>query len=496
MKTLVTSISLLALAIGHTAEPPEVGGESRFARLGTNKIHYIVAGRGTQPLVLIHGWTGDLDWWRYQVPELSSRARLVLIDLPGHGRSDKPNVPYTMEFYADAVDAVLRDARMERAVLAGFSMGVPVMSRFYRDHAAKVQGLIAVDGALRGIKFTPEQLDRFLEPYRGDDYKEAAGKFLDALFPNAESAAMRARVRERALKTPQHVIVSSFEGMADSEAWQMSKLKAPLLVVNARSRYWTADYEDFVRQLQPEVNYNTIEGTGHFVMMEKPAEVNRHILAFLDKIAGSSSTAGSVASEAISLFNGKDLTGWRQYGKQAPPGEGWKAENGVLKKLAKVRGGDIITTNKFEDYDLTWEWRVDKGGNNGLKYLVTEQRPGAPGHEYQLIDDQGHADAKNGAKRMTASFYDVLPPVENKPLKPAGEWNSSRILLKGNHVEHWLNGAKVLEYELGSDVVKKAVAASKFKSAPGFGEKIRGHIMLTDHGDEAWFRNIKIRELK
>ena len=196
------------------------------------------------------------------------------------------------------------------------------------------------------------------------------------------------------------------------------------------------------------------------------------------------------------LFNGKDLSGWRQYNKQTPPGEGWKVGNGNLIKVAKVRGGDIIHTNKFEDFELSWEWRVAPGGNNGLKYFVTEQRPGAPGHEYQLIDDKGHSDAKVGAKRMTASFYDVLPPAENKPLKPAGEWNSSRILVRGNHVEHWLNGANVLTYELGSEQVKQGIANSKFKTAPKFGDKIAGHIMLTDHGDEASFRNIMVRELK
>jgi hypothetical protein len=196
------------------------------------------------------------------------------------------------------------------------------------------------------------------------------------------------------------------------------------------------------------------------------------------------------------LFNGQSLQGWRLYNKKAEPGAGWKAEDGVLKKLAKEKGGDIITEAAFDNFDFTWEWRVAPGGNNGVKYLVTEQRPSAPGHEYQLIDDSGHPDGKLGAKRQTASFYDVLPPGKEKVLKPAGEWNSSRILLQDNHVEHWLNGAKVLEYELASEAVKAAVANSKFKNAAGFGTKIKGHIMLTDHGDEAWFRNLKIRELK
>ena len=195
------------------------------------------------------------------------------------------------------------------------------------------------------------------------------------------------------------------------------------------------------------------------------------------------------------LFDGQSLNGWHLYAKKGQPDAGWKVEDGMLKKLAKVRGGDIATDQTFGDFDLRWEWRVAAGGNNGVKYLVTEQCTSAPGHEYQMIDDMGHPDGKLGAKRQTAAFYDVLPPAAEKPLKPVGEWNSSRVLVQGNHVEHWLNGKKVLEYELGSDAVKAAVAASKFKNSAGFGTKINGHIMLTDHQDECWFRNLKIREL-
>src|SRR5688572_14921969 len=128
------------------------------------------------------------------------------------------------------------------------------------------------------------------------------------------------------------------------------------------------------------------------------------------------------------LFNGKNLSGWRQYGKQTPPGDGWKVQDGILKKLAKVRGGDIIHTNKFDDFELSWEWRLEPKANNGLKYLVTEQRTGGPGHEYQMIDE---APGGEGGKHQTASFYDVLPPAKSKPLKKAGEWNSSRVLIKG-----------------------------------------------------------------
>lgn len=196
------------------------------------------------------------------------------------------------------------------------------------------------------------------------------------------------------------------------------------------------------------------------------------------------------------LFNGRDLSGWRAFGKQAPPGPGWKVEDGVLKKLPKQRGGDIITERQFTDYEFSWEWLVKPKANNGVKYLVSDARKGAPGHEYQMIDDKGAKDTLT-PKHLTATFYDVLPRTVDTSVKEAGQWNSSRILIRGNHVEHWLNGVKVLEYELGSPEVRAAVARSKFKGVtPRFGEKLTGHILLTDHGDEAWYRNVKIRELK
>jgi hypothetical protein len=193
------------------------------------------------------------------------------------------------------------------------------------------------------------------------------------------------------------------------------------------------------------------------------------------------------------LFDGKTLAGWRAYNKQSPPGAGWKVEDGLLKKVGGQRGGDIITEDQFGDFEFSWEWKISMGGNNGVKYLVTEQRPSAPGHEYQMIDDTGHPDGKLGAKRQTAAFYDVLPPAADKPIKPVGEWNLSRIIIQGNTVEHWLNGKKVLVYELGAEATRTALEASKFKNAPAFGTKIRGHIMLTDHQDECLFRNLKIR---
>ena len=222
-----------------------------------------------------------------------------------------------------------------------------------------------------------------------------------------------------------------------------------------------------------------------------------HLVASSPAIPEGTLTAEDQAAGWRSLFDGHSLAGWRLYGKPAaasPIGPGWKAENGILKKLAGQKDGDIITEQTFGDFELRWEWRLAKGANNGVKYFVTESRPQAPGIEYQMIDD---LDPKWGTlppKSLTASFYEVLAPAADKPLRPAGEWNSSRIVVRGRVVEHWLNERKVLTYELGSDAVKAGIAGSKFKKYADFGEKIRGHIMLTDHEDEAWFRNIRIRE--
>lgn len=197
------------------------------------------------------------------------------------------------------------------------------------------------------------------------------------------------------------------------------------------------------------------------------------------------------------LFDGKSLDGWRVYrqkkGEQPP---GWAIENGTLRSVPKVKGSNLVTERKFNDFEFSFDWKIAPKGNNGIKYFVTEDRPAAPGHEYQIIDDTGHPDGKLGPKRQTGSFYDVLPPAADKPLRAPGEWNTSKIVVRGKRVEHWLNGKNVLTYELDSPEVKAGLASSKFNKYPDFGTKLTGHIMLTYHSDECWFRNLKVRELK
>jgi Domain of Unknown Function (DUF1080) len=198
------------------------------------------------------------------------------------------------------------------------------------------------------------------------------------------------------------------------------------------------------------------------------------------------------------LFDGKTTTGWRGFKKTDFPKDRWVVKDGALVHPAtgtgdSLGGGDIVTLDRFSDFDLRFDWKIAPGGNSGLKYFVTEERSGPIAHEYQVLDDARHPDAKVGPHRQAAAFYDVLPPAADKPLRPVGEWNESRVLVKGTHVEHWLNGKKVLEYELGSPAVQAAIAKSKFKDVPGFGTRLAGHILLQDHGDEVAFRNVKIK---
>jgi hypothetical protein len=211
----------------------------------------------------------------------------------------------------------------------------------------------------------------------------------------------------------------------------------------------------------------------------------------------------------ILLFDGKTTSGWRDYkksGANAAAAGGatkeshgrWTVQNGALCLPAgsgqDTHGArDIITDKTFKSFDLKWQWKIASGGNSGLKYFVTEKHESAIGHEYQMIDDDRHPDAKIGPHRSTGAFYDVLPPdAAAKKVKPIGEWNESRVVVSGTHVEHWLNGAKVLEYTLESPELKAQIAKSKFKTIDDFDKALDAHILLQDHGNEVCFRSIII----
>ncbi|MBS1508094.1 MAG: DUF1080 domain-containing protein [Bacteroidetes bacterium] len=201
------------------------------------------------------------------------------------------------------------------------------------------------------------------------------------------------------------------------------------------------------------------------------------------------------------LFDGKTLNGWQNF--KGRKNNTWEVANGTLHCKAlneKVKGdgderGDIMTADEFENFEFTCEWKISPKGNSGIIYRATEEfdQPYYSGPEYQLIDDLGYTPQQTDV-HLTAANYDMHATTP-KTLKPVGEWNSTKIVVNGKHVEHWLNGQKVVEYELGSPDWTKRKEASKWKEAKGYGLATKGHIDLQDHGSEAWFKNVMIKVL-
>jgi len=207
------------------------------------------------------------------------------------------------------------------------------------------------------------------------------------------------------------------------------------------------------------------------------------------------------------LWDGKTTEGWRGGKLDHFPEQGWVIEDGELIVLStggeeSAAGGDIVTTEQYQDFELKVDFKITEGANSGIKYYVdTELNKGegsSIGLEYQILDDARHPDAKLGnheGSRTLASLYDLIQADPNKPVNPIGEWNTARIVSKNKHVAHWLNDVKVLEYDRGSDAFLQLVEESKYKDWPGFGTFEKGNILLQDHGDRVAFKNIKIKVL-
>ncbi len=211
------------------------------------------------------------------------------------------------------------------------------------------------------------------------------------------------------------------------------------------------------------------------------------------------------------LWDGETTAGWRGARLDAFPEAGWQIEDGVLSVLASdgaesANGGDIVTVDTYSEFELELDFKITEGANSGIKYFVLTDLNKGPGSsiglEYQILDDARHPDASQGVggNRTLSSLYDLIPagnltiPDARKRFNGIGQWNRARIVVKGNHIEHWLNNEKVLEYERGTQIYRALVAKSKYDVWPNFGEAPAGHILLQDHGDNVSFKNIKIRE--
>ena len=190
------------------------------------------------------------------------------------------------------------------------------------------------------------------------------------------------------------------------------------------------------------------------------------------------------------LFDGQTTNGWRNYQSEGIR-DGWQAVGGELQRVG--RGGDIITLEQFQDFELTLEWKLQESGNSGIFYRATEQPRliyyGAP--EMQILDDNGHRDGQSELTSAGSNYG--INPAPRGVVKPLGEWNTARILVQGNRVEHWMNGQKIVEYEFNSEHWKRRVQESKFRQWPEYGQAQRGHIGIQDHGTWVAFRNVKVR---
>lgn len=193
------------------------------------------------------------------------------------------------------------------------------------------------------------------------------------------------------------------------------------------------------------------------------------------------------------LFDGSSLKGWRGFQKKKAPA-GWAVVDGALTRVAEA--GDLITDKQYQDFELALDWNISEGGNSGIMFRVTEGSEDTyeTGPEMQVLDDAHHADGHNRLTSAGSAYGLYAAPAGN--VKPAGEWNHVRILVHGKHVEQWLNGTRVVEYELQSPDWEAKVAASKFKQWPGYGRAPKGYIALQDHGDRVAYRSIKIRDIR
>lgn len=217
------------------------------------------------------------------------------------------------------------------------------------------------------------------------------------------------------------------------------------------------------------------------------------------------------ASEWRPLFDGESFAGWTGMRGNPLPTKSWAVEDGMLRTLKDGSDGDLRTVEVFNDFELEWEWKIAPKGNSGVKYVVQEDwtnagfrpdatperkarlRRSAVGFEYQLSDDERWDRSKTDWRKSATGALYLLHWAEDKPLKPVGEWNTSRIVVVGNHGEHWLNGEKLFEFEMGSKDLLGRVANTKFRAMPGYGRKGPGPIVLQHHGSPAWFRNIRVR---
>ena len=255
--------------------------KDNWTDFGGVKLHYYDIGnsKSKNALVFVHCWTCNVEFWKESYGKFPN-YRVIAIDLPGHGKSDKPRVDYSMEYFAKAIDAVLKTAGVTKAVLVGHSMGTPVVRRYYELYPGTTLALVVVDGAL--IPMGPrDQMEKFFEPLT-KDYKTAATAMIDGMLQPAQPS-VKPFVRSAMLETPDYVGAAAAKGMLGDAYAEHGKIAVPLLAIMAPSPYWPKDLKEEYTVIAPAIEFHMFEGVSHFVMLDKPKEFNETLAAFITK---------------------------------------------------------------------------------------------------------------------------------------------------------------------------------------------------------------------
>ena len=260
------------------AETPK----SHWAAFDGNKIHYYDIGKAKNKnaLIFVHGWTCNADFWKDSYSAFPGH-RVIAVDLIGHGQSDKPKAVYSMEYFARSVEAVMKKAKVNRAVLVGHSMGTPVARQFYRLYPEMVGGIVIVDGSLVSF-FSDEQAEQLSAAFR-KDYKGTSTQFVNGMIQTIKSDAIKKQITDAMLTASEHVGTSAMEGMMDKRIWANDPIKVPVLAIMAQSPWVKADTKEVFKTIAPNLDFQLWSGVSHFLMMEKPKEFNEQVRAFVEK---------------------------------------------------------------------------------------------------------------------------------------------------------------------------------------------------------------------
>jgi pimeloyl-ACP methyl ester carboxylesterase len=254
--------------------------KSNWAKFDGNKIHYYDIGnaKNKSALIFVHGWTCNADFWKDSYNAFPG-YRVIAVDLIGHGQSDKPKAVYSMEYFAKSVEAVMKKAKVQKAVLVGHSMGTPVARQFYRLYPDMVLGIVIVDGSLVPF-FSNEQAEQLSAAFR-KDFKGTTTQFVNGMIQTIESDAIKKQITDAMLTAPEHVGTSAMEGMMDKRIWANDPIKVPVLAIMAQSPWVKADTKQVFKTIAPNLDFQLWSGVSHFLMMEKPKEFNEQVRTFI-----------------------------------------------------------------------------------------------------------------------------------------------------------------------------------------------------------------------